>query len=356
MWPWIKKSYVEKLLATQTIPEIAKYFGISVQSMYKYTFTNKIDVWACKAKYRNIEKLKQRKKKKIQNKVYHNVVYGDLTAERLSILIQKYTSKQICILYKINRNILKYLAGKWKISLRLPKQKKEKPKASLQCKRCNRLFFKLNDGYCTDCTRKLKEELAEVPSNKFGQEIYNLRLHGLTYSQIANKIGCARSTVSYYCTKGVKEKSSKRHKSYVKTYIGKFVKHLDNFTQTKFNPNCINMCKDYNKKFRTTVSKFRTRYISKGNLKMEYSYKKALKHLGGWNTHCYLTGRPINIQTDNYSLDHIIPVSKGGTNELSNMGITIPVANQMKTDMTLDEFFSMCIEILQHNGYKVTKL
>ena len=80
-----------------------------------------------------------------------------------------------------------------------------------------------------------------------------------------------------------------------------------------------------------------------------------LEHLGGMKTKCYLTGIPINIETDDYQLDHIVPVSKGGSNEISNCGITIPVANQMKTDMTVSELLEMCEKILKNYNYKIIR-
>lgn len=89
--------------------------------------------------------------------------------------------------------------------------------------------------------------------------------------------------------------------------------------------------------------------------KENYSYKVLLKHVGGFNTFCYLTGTPINIITDDFQLDHIIPVSKGGTNEISNCGITLPVVNRMKTDMTVPELLEMCEKILKHHNYKIEK-
>lgn len=70
-----------------------------------------------------------------------------------------------------------------------------------------------------------------------------------------------------------------------------------------------------------------------------YTYHDALKHLGGTSLKCYLTGTPINILTDDYQLDHILPVSKGGTNELSNMAIATIEANQMKGGLTNEELF-----------------
>ena len=72
----------------------------------------------------------------------------------------------------------------------------------------------------------------------------------------------------------------------------------------------------------------------------EYTYQEALKHLGGTQLKCYLTGISINILEDDYQLDHILPISKGGTNELSNMGITCPEVNQMKRGLTNEELFS----------------
>ena len=41
------------------------------------------------------------------------------------------------------------------------------------------------------------------------------------------------------------------------------------------------------------------------------------------------------METDSYDLDHIIPISRGGTNELSNLGVAIPIANKSKsTDLS----------------------
>lgn len=85
----------------------------------------------------------------------------------------------------------------------------------------------------------------------------------------------------------------------------------------------------------------------------QFTYKEALEHLGGTKTKCYLTGRPIDIEKDEYCLDHIIPVSRGGSNELSNMAITIPSANISKADLTLEEYLKLCKEVLEHFGYTV---
>ncbi len=72
---------------------------------------------------------------------------------------------------------------------------------------------------------------------------------------------------------------------------------------------------------------------------------------------CYLTGRKINlVRMDLYSLDHIVPQSRGGTNDLSNLGITLLEANQAKSNMLLPEFLDLCEEILRnHRPYVLNK-
>lgn len=91
-------------------------------------------------------------------------------------------------------------------------------------------------------------------------------------------------------------------------------------------------------------------------MKYNYSYKDVLKYLGGGTIFkCYLTGQEIDITKDNYELDHKIPASKGGSNELENLGITIREANQAKSDLTISEFLDLCEKVLKHHNYTVIK-
>ena len=145
----------------------------------------------------------------------------------------------------------------------------------------------------------------------------------------------------------------------VNVYVMKFKSKFSNwckkwFKTTEYEISVKQPHKDWNKKFRTSVSHFRCNNTPKDE-RLSYSYHDVLKHLGGKITTCYLTGTTINIETDDYQLDHIIPVSRGGTNKIKNCGITIPIANQMKTDMTVCELLDMCEKILIHHNYKVTK-
>jgi len=74
------------------------------------------------------------------------------------------------------------------------------------------------------------------------------------------------------------------------------------------------------------------------------------------NPTCYLTGREIDLLSPKtYHCDHIVPVSKGGSAKLNNLGLTCKDANIAKGNLELGQFLSLCEEILKYNGYTVFK-
>jgi len=71
---------------------------------------------------------------------------------------------------------------------------------------------------------------------------------------------------------------------------------------------------------------------------------------------CYLTGRTFDLDNaSSFHFDHIVPKSKGGTNELENLGVCVPEANVAKGDLSVKEFIQLCKDVLEHNGYTVKK-
>ncbi len=52
---------------------------------------------------------------------------------------------------------------------------------------------------------------------------------------------------------------------------------------------------------------------------------------------CYLCKKPF-ISKKDITIDHIIPFSKGGLDELENYGLAHDCCNQLKNDMTPEEF------------------
>ena len=171
------------------------------------------------------------------------------------------------------------------------------------------------------------------------ENILKLRSEGKTYNEIVDILKCSKSTVSYHCGEGQKEKNRKRTNSTrnKNPFIGKTEKFrgfefkIRDFQKEGFN---------WNDKKRNGLN---------------YTVEDVKKYIGD-NPKCYLTGRDIDIfETTSYHFDHIIPRKKGGDNTLDNLGIACKEANMAKSDMNLNEFIDLCKEVLVNFGYSVEK-
>jgi CRISPR/Cas system Type II protein with McrA/HNH and RuvC-like nuclease domain len=167
------------------------------------------------------------------------------------------------------------------------------------------------------------------------QEILRLRSEGKTYNQIQEIIGCSKATISYHCGNGQKTKTAERSKKFYSKRGGLY-KKLKGY--------CLDYCSG----------------TRRGNKSATRNHGKmldfeAVQEKVGENPICYLTGQPINLENLNeYSLDHIIPLSKGGESNLENLGVATKQANQCKSDLTHEEFIEMCKTVLIHHGYTVS--
>lgn len=60
---------------------------------------------------------------------------------------------------------------------------------------------------------------------------------------------------------------------------------------------------------------------------------------------CAYSGRPLTPETA--TVDHVIPVSRGGTHDTGNLAIVHTDVNTAKASMTLEEFVQVCREVSQ---------
>lgn len=99
----------------------------------------------------------------------------------------------------------------------LEKNASQKVSPTQKCKRCGKLFYKLEDGYCGNCKEFLEKhqrDLQEItPTNsELGKQIQELRKQGLSYAQIQLQLGCSKSIVSYHYNQQTKDKTTARTK------------------------------------------------------------------------------------------------------------------------------------------------
>jgi len=174
------------------------------------------------------------------------------------------------------------------------------------------------------------------------EKILELRNEGKTYKQIQLILNCSKSTISYHCGEGQKEKTKKRTKQRRENIL---LNKVERFKYRKFRNN-----KEKVRRFNKRDEKG----FTNKQFEETFIWVDVLEKFGE-NTFCYLSGEKINLLNDSYSLDHIIPHSRGGNNSLNNLGITHEVVNQMKSDLKPDELIMWCKKILEFNGYEIIK-
>ena len=57
----------------------------------------------------------------------------------------------------------------------------------------------------------------------------------------------------------------------------------------------------------------------------------------------------IELTPDAASLDHIVPVSKGGEHVVSNVAWVHHEINRMKGQLSVEEFIALCSKVVQYN-------
>lgn len=64
---------------------------------------------------------------------------------------------------------------------------------------------------------------------------------------------------------------------------------------------------------------------------------------------CALTGWPL--EPDSFEFDHIVPVSRGGTDTADNLIAVHPVVNRAKHTMSYTDFVEMCKAVAVNASY-----
>ena len=181
---------------------------------------------------------------------------------------------------------------------------------------------------------------------ELAQKIHNLRKQNKSFRQIASLLGCSRGTVAYYLGNGTKQKTIDRIAKW-RQVVHPYTRKIERFCKRRQPP----IIKSKTGNFRQILtSKIILFSIKNTGLKykMNFTVQQVLDKFGP-NPKCYLTGRSLDItKPRTYQFDHIIPASRGGDNSLDNLGICTREANLSKRDMTPNEFFQFCKEVISY--------
>jgi len=155
-------------------------------------------------------------------------------------------------------------------------------------------------------------------------KIIELRSEGKTYKDISLLLGVSPTTVAYYCAPNRKEQVTR-------------------------------WCSKYNKNNRLCKKVATFHGITKQKVPKSFTYRDFLTKIGN-DPKCYLTGTPIYLSDiKSYSIDHVIPVSRGGNNSIENAELIRTDVNKMKQDKTNEQLFELCKLVLENNGYLISK-
>jgi 5-methylcytosine-specific restriction endonuclease McrA len=179
-----------------------------------------------------------------------------------------------------------------------------------------------------------------------GPKILKLREEGYSYNDIAKELGCAKSTISYHCSRNKRKQllilRRKREKFISKKKKGKSIDNSKANIRAILISKVAAFYKGEQKLKRNSLLN-----ISKNGLIM-FTVDDLINKIGD-NPKCYLTGKDIDLsKSKTYSLDHIVPRSKGGENSLDNCGLCCKEANMAKYDLLLEDFISLCDSVVKN--------
>ena len=73
-----------------------------------------------------------------------------------------------------------------------------------------------------------------------------------------------------------------------------------------------------------------------------------------YNGHCAICGQPVKFKE--LTVDHMLPLSQGGTNDMGNLQLSCKECNLTKNRLTMEQFFDKIWELFMYNKKEIIKI
>lgn len=73
-----------------------------------------------------------------------------------------------------------------------------------------------------------------------------------------------------------------------------------------------------------------------------------------YNGCCAICGKPVKFKE--LTVDHILPLSRGGTNNMDNLQLACKECNLTKNRLTMEQFFNKIWELFMYNKKEIIKI
>ena len=189
-----------------------------------------------------------------------------------------------------------------------------------------------------DCLQRYEAEKEESSWLKKRWRREKKRQRGYARSEMEKRLACAYHSV--WMAKRYRTKAKDGRQKVIKPITEKLLKERARSKQrwasfTAIEKKAVRFCRE-------TSSGRRWMANRKGSVRM----RELLKKLEQQGNRCALSGEPIDDK--NSEIDHIIPVSRGGSSEIENLQWVTRKINRMKQTMTNEEFVEACKLVVEH--------
>ena len=183
---------------------------------------------------------------------------------------------------------------------------------------------------------KTEKQKAGWLKKRWGRE--RTRQRGFARTEIEKR--CARAYHSVWMAKRYRTKAADNSARPVKPITEKMLKERQRQKRrwdslTAIEKKAVGFCRETNSGRRWMANR-------KGSVRM----RELLKKLEQQGNRCALSGELIDHK--NSEIDHIIPVSRGGSSEIENLQWVTRKINRMKQTMTNEEFVDACKAVIEH--------